>query len=1517
MGAFSKKVITTYIDSECKRQLFILLGEEDPRWMNPLQDITPLPRKRIGMFEVQKLGNKYQQDVYSELVRIPNTQYSISPYNNVVHSTLKVSEFNNYYDILASSKSSFCLLEKSIETPQSFNDFIFNYNPIFDNETTYIKDPSKSLIPDIILLGNSNLPKNEPIYELLTTGEVREVPDEVLNKRFALNIIDIKMSNKEKVNKRQFVEVIFYLYAFSNFIADNNLSDKFFVNVQVSGIFPLIKPNELKINNIDDLLIKYLNCNWIETKRIFDSILDDLKSLVMQLPCEKNSIELKIQPACGRCDFLEDCKESLNGKDPDPANWDIRLIPYTTQSLTEQMKARNFDKIIDVLEKPLIINDPPLPESIYSEMPLIKLKAESLIKNTEVIPTKDQISTVSIPSQYFAPCSISYTIEADPIHNRVFGSSLYLSIVVFSSRFRDQFEDFWLLVASQLRDANNKSIDEVLAEFQYLLPFCDTRTLKSLIKILKTLFSEKAVLNIKGEQTARGTEVPLTTFTYDYAYVNDDLTDESEYSLVKSLLLKLWDLVTLCTIIEELITAEEVKTYIKKNGTEEQKTIVFRPKTAIYYWSYELLDYLEDLTERHLVQLLADPSLRPIILRVLNWISPSESKVKDYQTYKKIYDLRIFAETIIGLPFIINYTWHDLFDYIRKRPVNNDVPFFYWTPHFNYMDFNVWFWYLNAKDSNESIDRHGKIKTQLLYKVRALDRIRRYFQKEGRGLINIDATPVDNKDIGSLPINHSHHPLSHAWVMYNLLTSTVSELEIDEYRTMYPEYTIGRLNGAEATIDPDLFMEPTTSVQGKPRFIYRFRLYGLSSHMKLEVGSLVFLVPNELRNKSSGFFKYNFKVKIAKLEWAEDEKCYHVETDKVSQNIYEDAYNFIVEGLDEAQLEEFDFDAIKWYIFPTTIEAWQKKLIKLLQSFNLGTSWLGFRLAYLWKLSMNAPPTITLNQASFSFPEIYYYLPQVLPVDQTDLTRTLRTQIDPTPNTDSSQVSAINFCLGRIISGIQGPPGTGKSQTIVALVDEFLMRFKDDDEPVRIIITAFSYQALQVLIEKFSESHYVENNPSKASKLKRIFLRSDYRDELPRELANDLVRSSSWKYNGKSRLTTKGMSLEDHIGKRYIIFSVTHQLFNLFEDEKLLPPMFSLDLLIVDEASQLPVDNFMSSLRFINKGFYNFSRLPVTFEDAQELQIIKGTFSSTLNLTKVVFVGDHNQLPPVQPVKPPKKIEGVLGSIFSYYFTEGLHNLESKQLEINYRSNEHIVEFTQSLGYYTNLRAFKTTAHQKITGLIPQDCDPIVQSLLDPDKIVNAVIHNLNFETSVSLLEATLTLQLILNYLAMVNPQTPEDELRFWTQNVGVVAPHNAQSRLIIRMIHSELTRLQLTNLNSSDLMQALKGTIFSVEKFQGSARTLIISTIGVSSKDQLMAEEEFLYELTRFNVLTSRAKSKFILICSRNFIDYYPNDNEVLENSMKIRHLAVNFCNREENYDYKMNDDQYTINHRWYDENS
>jgi hypothetical protein len=111
-------------------------------------------------------------------------------------------------------------------------------------------------------------------------------------------------------------------------------------------------------------------------------------------------------------------------------------------------------------------------------------------------------------------------------------------------------------------------------------------------------------------------------------------------------------------------------------------------------------------------------------------------------------------------------------------------------------------------------------------------------------------------------------------------------------------------------------------------------------------------------------------------------------------------------------------------------------------------------------------------------------------------------------------------------------------------------------------------------------------------------------------------------------------------------------------------------------------------------------------------------------------------------------------------------------------------------------------------------------------------------------------------------------------------------------MLFEALTSQQLTHLPSPDLMADLKSTIYSVEKFQGSDRNLIIATMAISDRDQLQAEEEFIYDLNRFNVLTSRAKHKVILLCSEAFLEYIPKDRAVMLNANRIKHYARTFCN-------------------------
>ncbi|MHA2001687.1 MAG: AAA domain-containing protein, partial [Promethearchaeota archaeon] len=566
------------------------------------------------------------------------------------------------------------------------------------------------------------------------------------------------------------------------------------------------------------------------------------------------------------------------------------------------------------------------------------------------------------------------------------------------------------------------------------------------------------------------------------------------------------------------------------------------------------------------------------------------------------------------------------------------------------------------------------------------------------------------------------------------------------------------------------------------------------------------------------------------------------------------------------------------------------------------------------------------------FPEIAIYAPEIF--QQIDskhprpIIHNLLTKIYPKP--DISQEIALKEALSHTIFGIQGPPGTGKSQTIAALVDEFIHRSqRRERSKLKILITAFSYAAIRVLIEKIRNSHDKNNKPIITAKTQIVFIRSDRQDPFIAPVGQRMVDDveigvSSWKWNGKSgEITKKRNRLEKHLDDICIICANAHSLYRLTKDERI-DAGFNFDLIIVDEASQVPTDQFLSSLLYtrnipieISKIVFNSNTLdsPKTREKLSNLSIPnqKLAYPSIL-YSQIIIVGDYNQLPPVQPVDPPKNLKPVLDSLFSYYVKN--HGIHSKQLETNYRSNEDIVNFTAQLGLYKNLHAFSANAHKILTGNTSNIHINWVKNILNPKVPVCSVIHNHQFEISVSTFEAELVKQLVVGYFEMISPNTPEEERQFWKEMVGIVAPHNAQGRLIIRQILDFMTTgtTTLSNLPAKELNKLLINSIYSVEKFQGSDRNLIIASIGLSDLDQIKAEEEFIYDLNRFNVLTSRAKNKIILVCSEKFLEYLPSDRNIMEQASQIRIFAKKYCNQENSeyvFDEKGNLNQ--VRFRWY----
>src|SRR5258708_9060153 len=91
---------------------------------------------------------------------------------------------------------------------------------------------------------------------------------------------------------------------------------------------------------------------------------------------------------------------------------------------------------------------------------------------------------------------------------------------------------------------------------------------------------------------------------------------------------------------------------------------------------------------------------------------------------------------------------------------------------------------------------------------------------------------------------------------------------------------------------------------------------------------------------------------------------------------------------------------------------------------------------------------------------------------------------------------------------------------------------------------------------------------------------------------------------------------------------------------------------------------------------------------------------------------------------------------------------------------------------------------------------------------------------------------------------------QFWQHAVGIVTPHRAQRARVVS---------RLRQIFPDDPAEAIFGAVDTVERYQGQQRDIILASFGIGDPDMIEAEDEFLYNLNRFNVLASRARAKVV----------------------------------------------------------
>ena len=95
--------------------------------------------------------------------------------------------------------------------------------------------------------------------------------------------------------------------------------------------------------------------------------------------------------------------------------------------------------------------------------------------------------------------------------------------------------------------------------------------------------------------------------------------------------------------------------------------------------------------------------------------------------------------------------------------------------------------------------------------------------------------------------------------------------------------------------------------------------------------------------------------------------------------------------------------------------------------------------------------------------------------------------------------------------------------------------------------------------------------------------------------------------------------------------------------------------------------------------------------------------------------------------------------------------------------------------------------------------------------------------------------------------------------------------------------------------LDAVRGAVDTVERFQGQQRDVIVASFALGDPDTVGDEEEFLLGLERFNVMVSRARAKCIVLLSETVVRHLAEDVEVLRASQLLKGYVEGWCDASE----------------------
>jgi superfamily I DNA and/or RNA helicase len=417
---------------------------------------------------------------------------------------------------------------------------------------------------------------------------------------------------------------------------------------------------------------------------------------------------------------------------------------------------------------------------------------------------------------------------------------------------------------------------------------------------------------------------------------------------------------------------------------------------------------------------------------------------------------------------------------------------------------------------------------------------------------------------------------------------------------------------------------------------------------------------------------------------------------------------------------------------------------------------------------------------------------------------------------------------------IHGPPGTGKSQTLVVILEAL---FKSNK---KVLVCAESHNPIDNLLSKFVHSSNALQSLSTEEK----------RAALIRIGASWLVDKKSKEFLLDNRLKSYRRNQRAARGARSHSLSRSHS-----------PSHHSQDTTTADNRLKLALISrarmvFSTKCGLFNKLFrdhfaHEENKFDYAIVDEASQSFTAYTLMAIACAKKIIFAGDHEQLPPV--IKDEAAKQELEVSLFERLINHQKLNPPTTpvytMLDTQYRMNELLMKFSNDLLYEGQVKTgqrnkdllLKDIVSNGVVTTLPLD-QPIVwiknrqqERCFEEGNVTN---HQ----------EALIVIKAIKELIRIGVPQT----------DIGVIVGYNAQRTLIFNMIVTDRS-MRYVGVNVDELM------IATVDSFQGREREVIIFATTRSNQYKKVG---FFKDARRLNVAATRARRQLIVVGDQNTLN-------------------------------------------------